>query len=315
MKKRRIAVVGLSDDAAHAFHSMLKIVEGKATAGWSLASPDQADVLMAGTHATDPVVESWARTDKPLIAVHEGSTTVRRMTPFSLSHPFRVMQLLSLLDDVERSLEDRSGEAPRGSAATQTWAFAESLRRMTRHTATGALHIAHCALGRVYVRDDMSTCHMAAGLLPLLQREHLPLAALEPYSGALPEGLVSRPVFELAWYSGIHGPGELAPWLDAAATYRLRRWPDFGAVRGTREQLALAAQLTRAPAQRGALVQRTGQSLAAIDRFLNACSMAGILSASQEASHAAAAPRPHTAPASRLGGFIRGLRLRLGLTG
>jgi hypothetical protein len=317
MRTRRIAVVGLNDDAAHAFQSMLKIVDGRSRAAWSVSTPDDADVLMAGIDAKEAVVERWARTEKPLIAVHEGMEG-RPMTPFTLCHPFRVMQLLGVLDEVERSLESLppvQGVPPlQAKTATSPWAFAESLRWLSRRSAGGHRYAAASIDGTVFVQDDLSAYHIDPDSLDRLRHGKLRLPPLQMDSSAVPVGFLRRPVFELAWFVGMHESASLAPWLDANAAYRLRRWPDFGMVRGTREHLALAALLAREAQQREHLANVTNQPLAGVDRFLNACSIAGLLNSSVGNTATKSAGGAATMAPTRFGGLISSLRRRLGLT-
>ena len=317
MHTRKIAVVGLGDDAVHAFRSMLKIIEGRASAAWELTTPEHADVLMAG--AGEPAIERWARTDKPLIAVYEGGTA-RPASPYTLCHPFRVMQLLGVLDDVARVLDtanENVANAPvhAAEAPVSAWAFAESLRQLARATAQGRLLVAHCGYGSLYVHDDLSAYHANAELLSRLVRQGAALTPLATAADPLPAGLLRRPVFELAWFAGLHGPEGLAPWLDRRAGHRLRRWPDFGLVRGSREQLALAAALSHGAFDVERLAQSSQQPTAQVERFLNACAMTGLLASTQATVPAAEPARAAPAAFSRLGNLIRGLRHRLGLTG
>lgn len=314
MRTRKIAAVGLADDAGHAFSSMLKVLNGHASANWTLSAPEEADVLIVGPHGCAGEAKRWARTEKPLIAVYEGSA-LRPLTPYTLHHPFRVMQLLAVLDEIEQVLVKRPTDIARGAPVDPDWSFADSLRLLSRSTARGALHAAGSGAARIYVRDDISVyfasretcsrlrCH--APLLPALR-----LTAEQP-----PATFESRPAFELAWFAGLHGPATLAPWLDAHAAYRLRRWPDFGLVRATRAQLALAALLARTAHTRTRLAQLSQQPADAVDRFLNACAMAGVLVGTSENTPAAETSTFMASSAARLGGLIRGLRNRLGLAG
>jgi hypothetical protein len=269
-------------------------------------------VLMAGPHGCDLQAQRWARTEKPLIAVYEGHA-LRPMTPYTLHHPFRVMQLLSVLDEVEQVLAGAPAEAGRNAAVGSDWGFAESLRRLSRCTARGELHAAGSGTTRVYVRDDISVYHASPDMCQQLRSNAPVLPALKLTSEAPPAVFECRPAFELAWFSGLHGPAVLAPWLDASAAYRLRRWPDFGLVRATRAQLALAALMTHAAHTRARLVQLSKQSAAEVDRFLNACAMAGVLVGTSENVQVADTATFITSSAARLGGLIRGLRSRLGL--
>ncbi len=299
---------------------MLKILDGRGGLSWALAPPDQADVLIAGTHGDDLVARHWAKTDKPLIAVYEASAA-RPLTPYTLHHPFRVMQLLGVLEDVDQALGDTLHDAARtpraesiriGSAGID---FAESLRLLARSSAGGNLHAAGDAATRVYVRDDLSVYYAGAETARRLTREALPLAALRLTADTPPPGFVCRPVLELAWFTGWHAADTLAPWVDRGATHRLRRWPDFGLLRGTRNQLALAALLTHASYSRARLVEVSRQPAANVDRFLNACALSGVLASTGDAARGAEGAGAFIAnSAARFGGLIRGLRARLGLT-
>lgn len=315
MRTRRIAVAGLADDASQAFRSMLKILDGRGGLSWSLVAPEDAEVLIAGTHGDELVARRWAKTDKPLVAVYEGAAA-RPMTPYTLHHPFRVMQLLGVLDDIDQALGGTAQDTARGrSAAGTLWTFAESLRLLARSSAGGNLHVAGEGAQRVFVRDDLSVYHAGADTVRRLVGHSLELPALRLASEGPPADFVCRPVFELAWFTAWHASDALAPWVDANALYRLRRWPDFGLLRGTREQLALAALLTHASYSRAQLIQSSRQPAANVDRFLNACALAGVLASAGEAAPAAEPAGTFiAASAARLGGLIRGLRSRLGLT-
>lgn len=314
MRTRRIAVVGLAEDANQAFRSMLRILDGRGGLSWALTAPDDADVLIAGTHAEEAASQRWALTDKPVIAVYEGGAA-RPLTPYTLHHPFRVMQLLGVLDEVDQALGGASVEVtrPRG-VVDPSLSFAESLRLLARGSAHGNLHRAANGRDIVFVRDDLSAYYAAADTVQRLTQQPMELPALAPSGEPVPPHFICRPVFELAWFTGLHGGDALAPWVEREALHRLRRWPDFGLVRGARAQLALAALLTHASHTRNRLIEVSRQPAAQVDRFLNASALAGVLASSGEAAPpAAAGPTLIAASAARLGVLIRGLRARLGL--
>lgn len=300
---------------------MLKIVDGRGGVSWLLAAPEEADVLLSGTHAGEETVQRWASTTKPLIAVYEG-TAARPMTPYTLQHPFRVMQLLGVLDDVDLALAGNGhthghGEAKLAHAIGEAcWGFAESLRLLARGSAGGQYYAAGHGSERVFVRDDLAAYHAGPETVRRLGRAALDLPALKLSGDAPPSHFDCRPVFELAWFTAMHGPETPAPWLDRNAAHRLRRWPDFGRLRGTRDQLALAALLTHGSYNRSRLIEVSRQSAGHVDRFLNACALSGVLHSSTEQ---VAANDSHgnfvSHSAARLGGLIRGLRSRLGLAG
>lgn len=316
MRTRKIAVVGLADDASQAFRSMLRILDGRGGVSWSLVAPDVADVLIAGTQGSDSVARHWALTEKPLIAVYEGGAA-RPMTPYTLHHPFRVMQLLGVLDDVDQAMGGPISECARAKPVNGiAWSFSESLRLLARGSAAGNLHVAGSGAERVFVRDDLTVYHASPQTIQRLTRQPLELPALVLGRDAPPVHFESRPVFELAWFTGWHAADTPAPWIEHNASYRLRRWPDFGLLRGTRDQLALAALLTHASYSRVRLIEVSRQPASTVDRFLNACALAGVLASTGDAAMPADSAGTFIASsAARLGGLIRGLRSRLGLTG
>lgn len=297
---------------------MLKILDGRDGLSWTLVAPDAAEVLIAGTQGGDAFARSWALSNKPLIAVYEGASA-RPMTPYTLHHPFRVMQLLGVLEDIDHALGGAAPEVPRTkiAAANHTaWNFVESLRLLARTSAAGNLHVAGAGAERVFVRDDLSVYHASAEIVQRLRRQALELPALALSNDKPPTHFESRPVFELAWFSGWHAVDTPAPWIEHNATYRLRRWPDFGLLRGTREQLALAALLTHGSCSRARLIEVSGQPASTVDRFLNACALAGVLASTGDAAVPAENASTFIASsAAKLGGLIRGLRSRLGLAG
>lgn len=315
MRTRKIAVVGLPDDASHAFRSMIRIVDGRGGVSWLLTAPEEADVLLSGAHAGEEVMQRWASTTKPLIAVYEGAAA-RPMTLYTLHHPFRVMQLLGVLDDVDLALAGSAhGESkPVPAIGEACWGFAESLRLLSRGSAGGQYYAAGHGSERVFVRDDLAAYHAGPETVRRLGRAALDLPALALSGATPPPHFECRPVFELAWFTALHGPETPAPWLDRNASHRLRRWPDFGRLRGTRDQLALAALLTHGSYSRARLIEVSRQPAGHVDRFLNACALSGVLHSTSEQVAANDSQGNFVShSAARLGGLIRGLRSRLGL--
>ncbi len=124
MRNLRISDIGLSKDASHAFHSMLAIVQGRAAADWHLSTPAEADVLLA---PTQQAAHGAHTRDKTVIVVAEERSEWID-APFVLRHPFRVMQILSILDAVSAHLQTEPV-----TACSTHWAGAQSLRALILH--------------------------------------------------------------------------------------------------------------------------------------------------------------------------------------
>ncbi|MED5387743.1 MAG: hypothetical protein VX793_02755 [Pseudomonadota bacterium] len=98
---RKISVSGLTQDAASAFVSMMGIINGRCSVIWENAEPSQADVLLVADKA--PAQTSGLKSGKPCIVVYPSSQE-RPNAPFTLSHPFRAMHMIRVLEDVARAL-------------------------------------------------------------------------------------------------------------------------------------------------------------------------------------------------------------------
>lgn len=304
----KICDVGLPADTSHAFHSMLKIVSGRSKAAWSLGGIADADVMIASTDGDPASCTAWGASGKPMVLVVDDRCSCPP-APFVLRHPFRVMQLLSILDDVAEQFQ-----LPSASKAVErrAWPAAESLRQCMQQAGGGDWHVAH-GTGGEEVWIGRGQAHALPVTMMRLREGRLGLGAFQPTrTAAWPE---SKPfaLCDLAWYVGLHGTDELAPWLAGEAAYRLRRWPDFGRV-GVRPWLlelsAHAATHAWTPAD---LASATGQSLAHVHRFLNAASLAGLLAATHAEGDRPAPARAAQALPNGWRQLLGGLRRRLGL--
>lgn len=299
MQMLRISDVGLSPDASHAFHSMLGIVQGRANANWQLSDPAHADVVLAPTQAG---ASALAGSGKAIVFVVE-ERNAWLDAPFVLRHPFRVMQLLSILDAVSVHLQP----AHAGPAAAG-WSGAQSLRKLLAQGGTSQWHVTEGVHGERLWIGAASAVASPATLTALRAgtfkpAEFIPSATAPDANGET----MSRQ--DAAWHVGYYAAAELAPWLSEHTAYRLRRWPDFGRIEATPAILRLSAAAATVATTPAALASATGLPAAEVHRFLNAASLAGVLAS---APRSEARPHPH----ETTGGWTRllgGLRRRLGM--
>ena len=118
-----------------------------------------------------------------------------------------------------------------------------------------------------------------------------------------------KPLDPLLWRIGLHMPprGTL-PWAHHDVRVRLRRWPDFGHLGAHRPHFAIAAHMSRTAWAADDLARASGQDLADVRAFLNACGLCGLLDI-----EAGAAPAPPPEPPHRVSGLFRRLRDALGI--
>jgi hypothetical protein len=296
--------IGLHVDASHALHSMLKVLQGRLHASWQACDIDRADVLLAHAHCDPGVLSRWTRTGKPLVVVVDERMD-RPASPFVLRQPIRVMQLMGMLE----SVSDHLAEGPRHVApSASAWSALESLRRlMGQHGESGA-QLARTADGAL-LWVDHGCAFAEPSALQRLRDGELVATPFMAADAAVPKSAKAFPLVDLAWFLALSGPAELAPWLDPASAYRLRRWPDFGRLGCSSNMLELSAMTATQPMTPAMLVQASAKPPAVVHRFLNAASMAGVCASAPVRQ----LPRPASVPGGMWSRIVGDLRRHLRL--
>ena len=127
MKNQRLGFVGLEHDTASACLSMLKIMDGRSGVHWSESEPDAADVLMISSEATAET-QRWSSSTKPRIVVYPAGEA-KPTSAFTLAHPFRVMQLIGVLEEVAESLSGVASGDSQAEPESSLELFWESLHK------------------------------------------------------------------------------------------------------------------------------------------------------------------------------------------
>ncbi len=309
MQSLRICDIGLSADASSAFHSMLKVLAGRATAAWETSGLERADVLLAHADSDPSTLAEWSTTGKPVVLVIDdrGSWPPSQ---FVLRHPFRVMQLLSILNDVTNFLG-----APRQRAAASVlsaWACAESLRQVMASGGERGFHAASGnSGGKIWIGEgEAHATPEVIGQLRCGTFSPGPFVATQEWP---PEDARRFPVCDLAWFVGLNGSPELAPWLSPDGVYRLRRWPDSGRLGSIPNMIQLSAVAAASPTTAASLASSSAQALSNVHRFFTAASLAGLLVATPGLEQV---PRAAAASGQTARGWMKlvgGLRRHLGL--
>lgn len=276
-KVRNYALMGLSQDSAHAFRGIMSVLSGRTRCAWLQAEPTAADVLILGPQFDDdsaPALIEAARcvvrmtlTDDP----HLGDVT-------RLEYPFRVFQVLSVLEEVEAKLGSEAVKATGVVGRNSSWSLFDAIRQYAGRTSHQQWLTSQFEDGRtLFVRDDFSVFAADDSVHADLSVGKLPQSGLT-VGVAPPAELVKRPGQQLLWTVGLHsGRGNLSGTLDSSAGYKLLAWPDFGVMRPKREHLQLCALLARHLRTPEQLVAGTQLSSETVNRFLNACVLSGLL--------------------------------------
>ncbi len=323
MKKQRLGFVGLGDDTASACLSMLKIVEGRSEANWCLSDPDSADVLMISCDKT-PETQCWHDSKKPRIVVYHCNQQ-KPIYRFTLQHPFRVMQLLSVLDEVSAILIGQGAPVLQpaeptlpltsSSEGNEVSPFWLSLHEAVSGNVTNpaALLVALSSQGALYFKPASQRFYASKALFRQLAASSVTLGPLTPTANEFPEDMVACPLFSVCWMVSRYDAIHLAPWMNPEGAFHLKRWPSFGTLEKSRTHLSLCALMTKRPLTREQLLQISQCGEDELDRFINACEMSGLM-VFEETDQAPLPVESSEEGKRRFGGLIKGLRNRLGLS-
>ncbi len=314
MQTINISTNDLPPELSRVFHSMLKVVEGRSIASWSDSALDRADVMVAHASGNAELIERWGRSGKPMVMVVDDRHSWAP-TPFTLHHPFRVMQLLTLLDDVARSIDPKASRAPAPKAVTgdPSWKAAAAFHDAMASASEKSRYRMQARCGTT-LWISSGRAHVLPEAMAALRSANLEWHDFVPTEEPPPSGAASMPISDAGWHIGLSMRAGLAPWLNASAAYRLRRWPDLGRLGRTTGMMAMTAVLASRACTSAQLAQEADQPSAAAVRLLNAASLAGLLAV--ESAAVAAPPVSATpAPAARRGWMklVGDLRRHLGL--
>lgn len=299
MQSLRICDIGLSADASGALNSMLKVLAGRTTVSWECSDIEHADVLVAHTNGDPATLAQWGATGKPVVLVIDDRCTWPP-SQFVLRHPFRVMQLLSMLNDVA-AVVSAPRKRTKSTSVSSEWAAAESLRHLM---ANGTERGWYATSGDVATRVWVGEGH-AFAMPATIARLRAGISDLGVFSSTQdwpPDNAQRFALCDLAWFIGMSGPAIVPPWFSTNGAYRLRRWPDFGRLGAVPDVIQLCAISAANPCTPATLAQASAHGPQGAYRFLAAASLAGLLVESKSLVPVAA---PAAAPAGEERGWMR----------
>ncbi|NIR82774.1 MAG: hypothetical protein GWN37_08710 [Gammaproteobacteria bacterium] len=150
------------------------------------------------------------------------------------------------------------------------------LERPTRVTAAGVrAFVVDRARKRCFMDGELKE------LVPLREADmdFVRLAGVEDWQVAdLEKKKRIVPLEAFMWFAGLHlSQGRLAEAISGYAGFGIVRWPDFGTLPHTTQQVKLAAVLMKSPGDVARLKEATGAAEEEVVAYLNACYLNGWL--------------------------------------
>ena len=324
-----VAFVGLPPDDEWRVRAAIEIMSRHKLlpTPWRLCAVKSADLLIVAPNnpASHPLLERATQRTGPVTAVLVAAAETIPPGCERLLWPVRPKDLRNLLLEVERRVV-------RGKADADTGADASSVKGRTVRAPrppVSLLELAH-TLRAANEPDSHDSAWIVRGIghkplyvVPgdsaflfegsLSTLRNLPrgrsLTITRIPQQDLPCGAVGKPLIMLQWLVGmLLGQKSLLPWVDPAAVYSLRHWPDFALLRHRLDHQRIAELLRNRAAIIPDIVHLAQVDEYAVNEFLNAASLTGRL---------VAASAPHSASSRRLpdvcSALLQRLRTALGL--
>ena len=295
--------------------SMLWAFKGQTRSAWTMALPEEADVIVFHRDDRDERLTGLLARGKLAVEI---ATTADRDSPGSRSliYPFRAAQAFALLERLDSELAVGEGSGP--VSQRDPWSFVNALRVARTRDKSDAWLVASAAEApALWIRSGGTTYLAAPSTVQAIRVGALKLTALELRPGSPPADAPSpRPAAELCWFAAYHASDRLAPGLDASARYRMTRWPDFGAIRPASSQIRVVASLAGTEGNLAQISERAQVSVEEATRTLNALVSCGFAAAADVGTHRAIAARSRLSEPQPRGGlatFLQNFRKHLGL--
>jgi hypothetical protein len=317
---RGVAFVGLPPDDERRVVTAIEIMSRHKLLPmpWRSCAVTSADLVIVAPNnpASRPLLESAIQRTGPVTAVLVAAADTIPPGCERLLWPVRPKDLRNLLLKVEqRVVSGKAGAARRTirppRPPVSLLELASTLREANEPDSHGSAWIVRgIGPGPLYVVPGISAFLFEGSLSTLrnLPRGRSLTIARIPEQD-LPCGAAGKPLIMLQWLVGmLLGQKSLLPWVDPAAVYSLRHWPDFALLRHRLDHQRIAALLRNGAVAIPDIVHLAQVDEYAVNEFLNAASLTGRL---------VAASAPQIAASRRLtdvgSALLQRLRKALGI--
>jgi hypothetical protein len=325
---RGVAFVGLPPDDERRVAAAIEIMSRHKLlpTRWRLCAVTAADLVIVAPNdpASQPLLENAIQRTGPVTAVLVSAADTIPPGCERLVWPVRPKDLRNLLLEVEQrvvrrkdgaetsagvSVKGRTSGAPRQPVSLLE--LAHTLREANEPDSHGSAWIVRGIGPRpLYVVPRISAFLFEGSLSTL---RNLPrgrsLTITRIPEQDLPRGAAGKPLIMLQWLVGmLLGQKSLLPWVDSAAVYSLRHWPDFALLRHRLDHQRIVALLRNRAAVIPDIVHLAQVDEYTVNEFLNAASLTGRLVAASAPKIAASRRLPDVGSA-----LLQRLRRALGL--
>lgn len=257
--------------------TMLEVSAVQITANWHLAVDVQPNVIISEPY-------QHPQTGQQYYAVYLAIGGVSDPKPFSLPKPFRLMQLIELLNGIEAHFELTNRPAKNAVLANGSWAEFAPMIKDYMASKPGHGFMTLKVDGSHIATIDHSTgnyCRVENFIKVVSFQNTLECSQHSDYPlNAALDGANWFPLENLLWLAGLVGGGGVAaPWLPRSEHYTLAAWPNFALYNHNMKMIELAAKLTKSPMTVATLAEEVDASESMVWNFMNAVFLLGLCKA------------------------------------
>lgn len=306
---RRIGCIGFDWRAEVSLRETLALLGGRTIDRWQYTEEPLADVLVydSSNALAQAVVRRRQAEDGNCICLSSDGTDSDALT---LRYPFGASRLIRCLDHASRSLAI-GGHA---NAASDGDSLCQRLDKLLAATPNQAIvlragnreGLLWAASGRVAWPVTLDLDEIASLLGSEVQMHPAGRGGQDELDTIRAQASCEQSAESLLWAIGItRSGGQLLRRLDARQTYRLRRWPDFGAIGRRSADLRCTSLLMQRALTLDELSRLAALPTTVIVPFLNAAALCGLL-AGDAATRTPV--RTGSGAVSRFGGVLQRIR-------
>lgn len=320
-RARKLTTVGLPLRDELLIRSLVQVIGTKTVDEWTFQESFDADVALCNPNSNLSGValrraeQSGAMTC--VSVVHDGDAPLPGTRV--LHAPIKSTEFITLLNDISHSVGQVRHAEPEHAAETHDGhSLAEALHDLMR-TKSADIHAVERPGAAIFVAPAARALYALA--LPTEAQMQEWLGARDVRVRRVDE-LTARRIAgnsedrhdldALLWRVGLEGTaGAPLHGLPAGATFKLKRWPDFGRLKHQAFHFRMAALLSRGAYTIEALAAASGHDRGETCAFVNACAMCDLLLV--DAPAAAEPPRPAPRVQRRYSAILSSIRSALGL--
>ena len=267
----------------------LGMCQKRSSYAWKISDTRDTEVVIA--FEDDARIDEWKHSNKIVVLVQNESRPAPNFQ-FTIHNPIRVMHILDLLENLGEHLSqekqhknvspNKNTNQASNENCSKHWELVRALKSVYEDEKNESAYVIEInGEANLWLTSKLEKCKahpdyfkqfssILAGQVQLKSKPNHPPT----------ESAILIPGNELLWRSAIGSTQDAddhAPWLPRNATYKLKRWPDLGALRANANLVRIISILAKHYVSVKELTLKTSENTHEIIAILNALSACNMI--------------------------------------